>query len=267
MTHETFIYACAYCRKVVKRKQSIMKHLGIVHPEKKHIWDNAMFVAGLKQCTKPTAAHPDPYASVLAKHNSRSNINNNISLANYVTVPYIQNQQIKLENCYDDEPTDDTVELIDVDGDYQITQYNLNGSSVAAAEYNEHNNRDNETEPSFTMDMAPTQPSLDHMIDDYFLVDDPLNCNAVLSPFDRDGDEFKMNADEDKAMINTDLLNKFHVRLEEMEEKTENPEMWNYMLDDDHLTDDVSANCTAIDTLDENSANFDFCSSHFTTVK
>lgn len=265
-----FIYVCAYCRKVVKRKQSIVKHLGITHPEKRHIWDTPMFVASLKQCTKPTAAaQPDAYATAMAKQKTRTNVNNNVSLVSYVGVPAgMQGQQIKLERCYDDEPADESVELIDVDGDTQFAPYHLNGSVAAAGEYTEPNHRDNETEPSFAMDMAPTQPSLDHMIDDYFLVDDPLNCTAVLSPFDRDGDEFKMTVDEDnKAMINTDLLNKFHVRLEEMEEKTENPEMWNYMLDDDHLTDDVSANCTAIDAIDENSANFDFCSGHFTTVK
>lgn len=266
---------------MVKRKQSIIKHLSIIHQDKKPIWDNPTYVAELKQCTKPTQ-NPDDFINISPKQKVKSNAKNLAFDNNFTMITYNSNDGIKLENCYGVDPLDDSSELINVEDDYQISQNEHNGSD----DYGEQNNRDTEADSTFSMAyMNSTQPSLEHMIDDYFLVDDPLNCNAVLnSPFnsDRDGDDFKISSDGDKNMINNDLLNKFHDRLEEMEEKTENTsltEIWNYMLvDDDHLTDDVCAgNEPNTDPIDDNSANFDFCSVEesngngsyhtFTTVK
>lgn len=266
-----------------------MKHLSMAHQDKKQIWDSATFAAGLKQCTKPIQANQtNNYTELTTKPKVQHNNNNDAPLDNYLIVSdYLQGEEIKLENCYDAdnciESVDDSMDLIDVDGDYQVVQYDHNGSSVTSNEFADHGT---EPESNFTLPyMTSAQPSLDHMIDDYFLVDDPLNCSAVLSsPFSSDhhDDDFKLTADDDKAMINNDLLNKFHDRLEEMEEKTESTsltEIWNYMLvDDDHLTDDVcTGNATNADTVDDSSTNFDFCTvddtngngsyPNFTTVK
>lgn len=267
MTHENY-YICTFCRKVVKTKQSLTKHLRHSHQDQKHIWDTAAYAAGLKSCTKP--ASKPKIVSPQKKLDT-----NYLLMEDYLRITgsdYTRCGTIKLEECYDAdnciESVGDSMELIDVDGDYQVVQYEHNGSSITSNEFTDPGNADNEAESNFTMPyMGETQPSLHHMIDDYFLVDDPLNCNAVLnSPFssDQHDDDFKMSADDDKTMINNDLLNKFHDRLEEMEEKTESTsltEIWNYMLvDEDHLTDDVCTGTAAnAETVDENSTNFDFC--------
>lgn len=91
-----------------------------------------------------------------------------------------------------------------------------------------------------------TQASLNNIIDDCFFGDDALNCNVVLvhSPFsDNDVDGFAMNNE------NGDFLNKFHDRLEEMEEKVDHTDfktIWDHVLDDDNLNDDM---CT--DEIDD----------------
>lgn len=86
------------------------------------------------------------------------------------------------------------------------------------------------------------QASLHNIIDDCFFGDDALNCNVVLvhSPFsdDNDVDGFSMN--NENGVMNKELLNKFHDRLEEMEEKVDSTDfktIWDHVLDDDNLTD------------------------------
>lgn len=78
-----------------------------------------------------------------------------------------------------------------------------------------------------------------NIIDNCFF-DDALNCNMVLhSPFssDNDVDGFIMSHSiEGENTMNKELLNKFHDRLEEMEQKIDNSDfkiLWNQMLDDD----------------------------------
>lgn len=82
--------------------------------------------------------------------------------------------------------------------------------------------------------------NVNSIIDNCFFVDDTLNCNVVLhSPFssDNDVDGFIMsNSIEGENTMNKELLNKFHDRLEEMEQKIDNSDfkiLWNQMLDDD----------------------------------
>lgn len=82
--------------------------------------------------------------------------------------------------------------------------------------------------------------NVNNIIDNCFFVDDTLNCNVVLhSPFssDNDVDGFIMsNSIEGENTMNKELLNKFHDRLEEMEQKIDNSDfkiLWNQMLDDD----------------------------------
>lgn len=91
-----------------------------------------------------------------------------------------------------------------------------------------------------------TQASLNTIIDDCFFGEDALNCNVVLvhSPFssDNDVDGFTMNNENGDCVMNKELLNKFHDRLEEMEEKADSNEfkaMWNHVLDEDNLNDDI----------------------------
>lgn len=98
-----------------------------------------------------------------------------------------------------------------------------------------------------------TQASLNNIIDDCFFGDDALNCNVVLvhSPFssDNDVDAFTMNNDNGDCVMNKELLNKFHDRLEEMEEKVDSTDfktIWDHVLDEDNLNDDM---CT--DDIDE----------------
>lgn len=82
--------------------------------------------------------------------------------------------------------------------------------------------------------------NVNNIIDNCFFVDDTLNCNVVLhSPFssDNDVDGFIMSHSiEGESTMNKELLNKFHDRLEEMEQKIDNSDfkiLWNQMLDDD----------------------------------
>lgn len=119
-----------------------------------------------------------------------------------------------------------------------------------------------------------TQASLENIIENYFFTDENLNCNAVLhSPFssDNDADGFIMTNGDEKCTTNNELLNKFHDRLEEMEEKIDNTSfkaIWNHMLvEDDDLHDGMidPAIETVADVVDDNSANNDFPS--VTTVK
>lgn len=98
-----------------------------------------------------------------------------------------------------------------------------------------------------------TQASLNTIIDDCFFGDDALNCNVVLvhSPFssDNDVDGFTMNNENGDCVMNKELLNKFHDRLEEMEEKVDSTDfktIWDHVLDEDNLNDDI---CT--DDIDE----------------
>lgn len=98
-----------------------------------------------------------------------------------------------------------------------------------------------------------TQASLNNIIDDCFFGDDALNCNVVLvhSPFssDNDVDGFTMNNENGDCVMNKELLNKFHDRLEEMEEKVDSTDfktIWDHVLDEDNLNDDM---CT--DDIDE----------------
>lgn len=91
-----------------------------------------------------------------------------------------------------------------------------------------------------------TQASLNNIIDDCFFGDDALNCNVVLvhSPFnsDNDVDGFNMGNENGQCIMNKELLNKFHDRLEEMEEKVDSTDfktIWDHVLDEDNLNDDM----------------------------
>lgn len=97
------------------------------------------------------------------------------------------------------------------------------------------------------------QASLNTIIDDCFFGEDALNCNVVLvhSPFsdDNDVDGFTMNNENGSCVMNKELLNKFHDRLEEMEEKVDSNDfktIWDHVLDEDNLNDDICS-----DDIDE----------------
>lgn len=103
-----------------------------------------------------------------------------------------------------------------------------------------------------------TQASLNNIIDDCFFGDDALNCNVVLvhSPFssDNDVDGFTMTNENGGCVMNKELLNKFHDRLEEMEEKVDSNDfktIWDHVLDeasdlnDDICTDDIDESAVA----------------------
>lgn len=97
-----------------------------------------------------------------------------------------------------------------------------------------------------------TQANLNNIIDDCFFGDDALNCNVVLvhSPFsDNDVDGFTMNNENGDCVMHKEFLNKFHDRLEEMEEKVDHTDfktIWDHVLDEDNMNDDM---CT--DEIDE----------------
>lgn len=82
-----------------------------------------------------------------------------------------------------------------------------------------------------------------NIIDGCFFVDDTLNV-GLNSPFssDNDVDGFIMSNPNENTTMNNELLNKFHDRLEEMEEKLDNADFklfWNEMSDDDNIQDDI----------------------------
>lgn len=98
-----------------------------------------------------------------------------------------------------------------------------------------------------------TQSNLNTIIDDCFFGEDALNCNVVLvhSPFssDNDVDGFTMSNENGDCVMNKELLNKFHDRLEEMEEKVDSNDfktIWDHVLDEDNLNDDICS-----DDIDE----------------
>lgn len=116
-----------------------------------------------------------------------------------------------------------------------------------------------EQKPENSINMV-NQANLNSIIDDCFFVDDALNCNVVLnSPFssDNDVDGFTMTDTNDDCAMNKELLNKFHDRLEEMEEKIDSTDLkaiWNHMLDEDNLNDDIAVDDndeTIVDGVDE----------------
>lgn len=89
-------------------------------------------------------------------------------------------------------------------------------------------------------------PSADYVniIDNCFFVDDTLNCNVLHSPFssDNDVDGFIIANSNEGSASNKELLNKFHDRLEEMEEKIDNAEYklyWNGESDEDNMDDAI----------------------------
>lgn len=103
-----------------------------------------------------------------------------------------------------------------------------------------------------------TQANLNNIIDDCFFGDDALNCNVVLvhSPFssDNDVDGFTMTNENGGCVMNKELLNEFHDRLEEMEEKVDSNDfktIWDHVLDeasdlnDDICTDDIDESAVA----------------------
>lgn len=105
-----------------------------------------------------------------------------------------------------------------------------NGKSVENSE-NTANNNNNCTD------------DVQNIIDGCFFVDDTLNV-GLNSPFssDNDVDGFIMSNASENTTMNKELLNKFHDRLEEMEEKIDNADFklfWNEMSDDDNINDDI----------------------------
>lgn len=106
--------------------------------------------------------------------------------------------------------------------------------------------------------------NVNNIIDNCFFADDTLNCNVVLhSPFssDTDVDGFILSNSNEGTTMNKELLNKFHDRLEEMEEKIENNEFkvfWNEMLDDENDVNDDNGHDELEDgSNDANNAEFD----------
>lgn len=120
--------------------------------------------------------------------------------------------------------------------------------------------------------------NVNNIIDDCFFVDDTLNCNIVLhSPFSSDNDVDGFIMSNSIEGENKELLNKFHDRLEEMEQKIDNSDfkvLWNQMLDDDNLNDDdenengidqmaddddeLHGRCDALDDSNDDKNNGDF---------
>lgn len=115
------------------------------------------------------------------------------------------------------------------------------------------------------------QSSLTNIIDDCFFVDDALNCNVALnSPFsdENDVDGFTMTNGDGDCVMNKELLNKFHDRLEEIDDKIDNADfktIWNHMLDEENLNDDMDNEEAATDSVEESTDNHDF--NNVTAVK
>lgn len=115
-----------------------------------------------------------------------------------------------------------------------------------------------------TMAGTSDEVNVNNIIDNCFFVDDTLNCNVVLhSPFssDTDVDGFIMSNSNEGNTMNKELLNKFHDRLEEMEEKIDNNDFkvfWNEMLDDENDVNDEHAHDELEDaSTDANTIEFD----------
>lgn len=114
-----------------------------------------------------------------------------------------------------------------------------------------------------------TQSSLTNIIDDCFFVDDALNCNVALnSPFSDENDVDGHYNGDGNCVMNKELLNKFHDRLEEIDDKIDNADfktIWNHMLDEENLNDDMDNEETATDSVEESTDNHDF--NNVTAVK
>lgn len=117
-----------------------------------------------------------------------------------------------------------------------------------------------------------TQANLTTIIDDCFFGEDALNCNVGLhSPFssDNDVDGFTMTNGNNDCVMDKELLNKFHDRLEEIDEKIDNTDfkaIWNHMLDEENLNDDIDDNDeTVTDSVDETTETNDY--NNITVVK
>lgn len=150
-------------------------------------------------------------------------------------------------------------------GLHQLKVVDKNGIEMQT----EYDNGDQQ-KPATTINLV-NQANLNSIIDDCFFVEDALNCNVGLhSPFssDNDVDGFAMNDTNDDCGMNKELLNKFHDRLEEMDEKIDSTDLkaiWNHMLDEDNLNDDIAADDNdenITDSVEENLAE----NSEFTNI-
>lgn len=130
------------------------------------------------------------------------------------------------------------------DGEHLTRAIDLKGSSHVKSSITSFQSTSQSCQPRTTVTgaaaAAADDVNVNNIIDNCFFVDDTLNCNVVLhSPFssDNDVDGFIMsNSIEGENTMNKELLNKFHDRLEEMEQKIDNSDfkiLWNQMLDDD----------------------------------
>lgn len=268
--HENITYTCPYCEKVVKRKPSILKHLRVVHKEQEHIWNDVNFIAQLKNYTtvhtfaqsesSKESSSTDERNNIQAKKtpsdiSSLDNGNNCVSSHVYFCLFLLLFHChfyiiVILQNTGENGEIYKNVFLSDDTASRTIL------STLHPIQAISHASEDEMSllEAGNTVDLVDdnrkqsTQTSLNNIIDDCFFGDDALNCNVVLvhSPFssDNDVDGFTMNNE------NGELLNKFHDRLEEMEEKDHSSDfktIWDHVLDEDNMNDDM---CT--DDIDEN---------------
>lgn len=93
--HENINYVCPYCNKIVKRKPSIIKHLRLLHPDKKSTWNNSGFIANLKQTANnnanivhvPSDQSMDDGSSIIDMDTIESNGTNASSFAGFTNAP------------------------------------------------------------------------------------------------------------------------------------------------------------------------------------
>lgn len=140
--------------------------------------------------------------------------------------------------------TDDTIIIAELDKNTQYYATQIDTSAVseavsAAAILLSSTDGLIGLQPQAVSSNPTATSTTDYIIDNCFFAEDALNCNVLHSPFssDNDVDGFIIANSNEGSTSNKELLNKFHDRLEEMEEKIDNSEYklyWNGESDEDN---------------------------------
>lgn len=279
--HENATFACLYCDKVAKRKSGLIKHLRASHKDIEHLWKNSNELnndvepihSTSGNCNKIIDPKFDRSDNVVKQKKlnaatlnrvKKMSVNclkkNALKSSGHVSNGKMKNDtEKKLMNLMNNNNDDvkiiveQTPPLSPTSSQFplpQTTKTNFESTSTSTI---------NSNQKQLAGGSANDDVTVNNIIDNCFFVDDTLNCNVVLhSPFssDTDVDGFILSNSNEEHTMNKELLNKFHDRLEEMEEKIDNNDFkvfWNEMLDDDNDEQDDNANEELDDGIDDNS--------------
>lgn len=260
-SHGNVTFTCSYCSKVVKRKSGLMKHLRALHRDVEHLWHES----GHGRSEAADFGDAAPGESTKAHLNGDA-VNGEAKAKKGCAA---SKKKIKLGSL----KKSFLKSAAKLSGDGYVNNNNngRNGAKAAAEAANtpptspkKAASRGDEASAAKAAAGTSDEVNVNNIIDNCFFADDTLNCNVVLhSPFssDTDVDGFILSNSNEGTTMNKELLNKFHDRLEEMEEKIENNEFkvfWNEMLDDENDVNDDNGHDELEDASnDANNAEFD----------